>query len=222
MDWTTILLSTISAIIGGVIALLGSIIATKGQNEALKQQLAKQQVLFDQQITYSEKEKTESVRRRKQEAASLFYFLIPSIAYEGFCCRKDHSYFATSIFANYDYSSALNAIRDELTVDEILYMTLLVGNIHAISRYAEKSEYFYNTYLKLLSGICEGYPGCGKYYAFNYNGRKGLLPVAKIESLPDNITTDSIKGDSYSSFFNNDGNCIYDKIKKIIDSGTAK
>lgn len=130
MDWTGL----IGAVIGGGFTLLGSVIVIRSQNKNIKNQLETQKLLFDKQLLAAKNEKDENLKRRKQESAAIFYYLIPNIAIEGFLRRHDPSYFQTSVFADYNLFSALNNIRDELTIDGILYMTLLIGNINAISR----------------------------------------------------------------------------------------
>lgn len=72
-----------------------------------------------------------------------------------------------------------------------------------------------------MKGISEGYPGCGTFYSFNQHNTAVIHPFDKIDSLLNNITIDSIKEDSYSSFFNKEGTSIYSMLEMIKEGKQA-
>jgi hypothetical protein len=174
MDWSTLGITFIGGLAGGAIALIGNYMAIKNQNKILKTQLAEQKTLFEKQISYKENIENETLINRKKEAATILYYLIPEIAWEGFQIHKKSIKYPSTILSNYDYNNALNVLRDELEKSEVLYMVKLFANIEAIKTAKPNSEEFLNSYYQFLCGFSNGYVNCGPpYYTNTSNNKRG-------------------------------------------------
>lgn len=223
MDWNTFGVTFIAGFAGGAVALIGSYMAIRNQNKILKTQLAEQNALFEKQVSYKEKTENESLLKRKKEAATILYYLIPEIAWEGFQIYKNAINYPSTIFSNYDYINALNVLRDELEKAEILYMVKLFANIEAIKTAPPNSEESKNSYYQFLCGFCNGFVNCGLSYYTNISNSKGThkMPFDIINEFQiDQITKDQILMTIYSDFSNRSQNDIYSKLEKIKDFGT--
>lgn len=225
MDWNTFWSTFIGGLAGGAIALLGSHMANKNQRGLHKKQLDEQRALFERQLSYNENNEKENLLRKKKEVATIFYYLIPEIAWEGLQLEKNAISHPTTIFCNYDFINALNILGDELDKAEMLYMVKLVTSIEAIKNTTLNSSEFRDSYRQFLEGFCNGCVNCGEYYNTNFSNSKRNIqtPFDKIrEHKAEQITKDYILHTSYSDFVNISGNSIYSKLDKIKDLGSIK
>ncbi|MTI84956.1 MAG: hypothetical protein FH756_13945 [Firmicutes bacterium] len=221
MDWNTIGSTFIGGLAGSAIALISTYMANKNQNKIFNIQLDKQQTLFEKQILHNDKIEKEKLSKKRKEVATIFYYLLPEIAWEGFQLNKNAINYPSTIFCNYDFIGALNILGDELEKTEMLYMVKLFANIEAIKTATPNSNEFRNSYVQFLCGFCNGFVNCGNYYYLNIANSKNNdpMPYDKIKDYKtEEITKDFIFATMYSDYFNRSGKDIYSKLKKIKDS----